>query len=136
MDKLKLIAHWIVTFPAAILIAWIAFIIINLSGSFVFSLLGLGLDDFIPLAYLHSVPYLMMGGALIMAASLIAPSHPFIVSIICAVLSVLHTLISLGMVILLYESQYIDPWKVVGSLFEIVGVVLGVFSVHPDRKDK
>jgi|TARA_B110000211_G_scaffold81076_1_gene94923 hypothetical protein len=136
MDKLKLIAHWIVTFPAAILIAWIAFIIINLSGSLVFSWLGLGLDDLIPLAYLHSVPYLIMGGALIMAASLIAPSHSFIVAIICAALSVLHILIPLGMVVFLFESEYIDTWKVVGSLFEIAGVVLGVFSVHSDIKDE
>lgn len=136
MDKIKVIARWILTIPAGVLVAWLVFAFSQVSVSFVLhNFLGLSEGSFLALAYKHTVPYLLMGGVFIASAVKLAPSHPRATAYTCALLAVLHGLLPFIIATQFLEGNSLNYWGVTGMIFEVVGVLLMVHAVRTTSID-
>tara|TARA_R110001606_G_scaffold394655_1_gene565766 strand:+ start:1340 stop:1759 length:420 start_codon:yes stop_codon:yes gene_type:complete len=135
MDKLKLFSRWAVMMPAAILIAWLTFIISQAVGSFILSMIGVDSTSFLFLAYKHSMPHILMGGVFVASVIKLAPSHKNIAAYVCSFLAILLGLIPLVLAVIFADNSALNFWGIAGMVFELTGVVLMAYAVRSSSYD-
>ncbi|HCH01173.1 MAG TPA: hypothetical protein DEV85_04675 [Vibrio sp.] len=136
MDKIKVIARWVLTIPAGVLVAWLVFALSQVSVSFVLHyFLGLSEGSFFPLVYKHTVPYLLMGGVFIASVVKFAPSHPKQTAYVCAVLALLHSVLPFIIASQFLKDNSLNHWGVIGVVCEIAGVLLMTYAVRSTSTD-
>lgn len=122
--------RWIAVLPAAILAAWLAWILVNILGRLSLGYAGVEPDSFLGELYFNSTGHLAIGATFVYAAAKVAPLHRKVVA---------YVLAALGLVIsgfLLFPAIMIGSgWAIWGGVCVAVGVGAVAYAVHQGETD-
>jgi hypothetical protein len=124
-SQTRAVLRWVCFIPAAVLAAWIAWLVVAVLNKITIGMQGIDPNSFLPRAFIEFISHAVMGAAFVYVGAKVAPMHHKIVAYVLAGVG----LVSAGFMLFpaFLVSNY---WAVWAGVSLILGVGVTAYSVR------
>lgn len=120
----RIVLRWVAFLPAALLAAWVAWLLVMLGNRLTMGMQGINPDSFLSRAFIEFISHAAMGAAFVYAGAKVAPAHHRIVAYVLAGLG----LVAAGF--LLFPAFMVaNYWAIWAGISLAIGVGATAYSV-------
>jgi hypothetical protein len=124
-SQTRAVLRWVCFIPAAVLAAWIAWLVVAVLNKITIGMQGIDPNSFLPRAFIEFISHAVMGAAFVYVGAKVAPMHHKIVAYVLAGVG----LVSAGFMLFpaFLVSNY---WALWAGVSLILGVGVTAYSVR------
>ena len=120
----RIVLRWVAFLPAALLAAWVAWLLVMLGNRLTMGMQGINPDSFLSRTFIEFISHAAMGAAFVYAGAKVAPAHHRIVAYVLAGLG----LVAAGF--LLFPAFMVaNYWAIWAGISLAIGVGATAYSV-------